>query len=131
MLTNYAKRYPLTLLAALAIVTLSLIPVPEIKPLEGVGLLDKWAHMLMYGGLVCIMWWEYLRNHKRLNAGRLFVCAFLAPILLGGMLELAQRYLTTCRSGEWLDFVANTTGVVLATLLSLAVAHLMKKTRKS
>ncbi|MCR4920582.1 MAG: VanZ family protein [Bacteroidaceae bacterium] len=127
MITFHAKRYPLTLLVALAIILLSLIPVPEIKPLEGVSLLDKWAHMLMYGGLVCIIWWEYLRNHERLDTGRLFVCAFLAPILMGGMLELAQRYLTTCRSGEWLDFAANTTGVVLATLLGIAAAYLMKK----
>lgn len=129
MLTIYAKRYPLSLLVALVITTLSLIPIPEVKPLENVSLLDKWVHMLMYGTLCCIIWWEYLRSHERLNVWRLTVGAFLIPILMGGMMELAQRYLTTCRSGEWLDVLANSTGVVLATLIGIGMAWGMKKKR--
>lgn len=31
-------------------------------------------------------------------------------------MELGQAYLTTYRSGDWLDFAANSTGVVLAFL---------------
>ena len=49
------------------------------------------------------------------------VFAFLAPIAMGGLLELAQLHLTTCRSGEWLDFVANTIGVCLGCLGGLAM----------
>jgi hypothetical protein len=43
------------------------------------------------------------------------------------MMELAQRYLTTCRSGEWLDVLANSTGVVLATLIGIGMACAMKR----
>ena len=127
MLTIYTKRYPLALLTALAIAILSVIPIPEVKKLENVSLLDKWVHMLMYGTLCCIIWWEYLRSHERLNARRLAVGAFLTPILMGGVLELVQCYLTTCRSGEWLDFLANSTGVVLATLIGIGMAWGMGK----
>ena len=127
MLTNYIKRYPLSLITALVIVTLSLIPIPEVKPLENVSLLDKWVHMLMYGALCCIIWWEYLRSHERLNVCRLVIGAFLMPILMGGMLELAQRYLTICRSGEWFDVLANSTGVAIATLAGIGMARLKKK----
>ena len=36
---------------------------------------------------------------------------------MSGLLELMQAYLTTCRSGEWLDFAANCVGVALAALV--------------
>lgn len=39
------------------------------------------------------------------------------PILMSGVIELAQEYCTEARSGEWADFAANSTGVVLAALL--------------
>ena len=42
---------------------------------------------------------------------------------MGGILELMQAYLTTCRSGEWLDFVANTIGVCLGTVLGLLMKN--------
>jgi hypothetical protein len=38
---------------------------------------------------------------------------------MSGLLELLQRYCTTNRSGEWLDFAANSTGVTLAVPLGL------------
>ena len=43
--------------------------------------------------------------------------AIIAPILMSGVIELAQEYCTEARSGEWADFAANSTGVVLAALL--------------
>ena len=58
------RRYPLALMAAAAIAVLSLIPIPEVKPMAEVPLADKWVHMLMYGTLCCLIWWEYLRNHQ-------------------------------------------------------------------
>jgi len=46
--------------------------------------------------------------------------AFLAPVAMGGMVELAQAYCTAGhRSGDWLDFLANSLGVVLGTFLGL------------
>jgi hypothetical protein len=40
------------------------------------------------------------------------------------LLELAQEHLTTCRNGDWIDFIANTIGVLLALPVGL---FLMKK----
>ena len=36
-------------------------------------------------------------------------------------MELAQAYLTTYRSGDWWDFVANSIGVVIGVVLGLAM----------
>lgn len=123
---SYLRRYPLSHFVLAVVITLSLIPVPEIPQLEDISLLDKWAHFLMYGGTCLVIWWEYLRQHTTLSWPRIIVGAMLLPATLGGLLELAQKYLTTCRSGDVLDFVANCIGVALAALLVLAFIRLHK-----
>jgi len=121
MLRLYLHRYPLACFLAVAIVLLSLLPMPEIRMAEDVPLADKWTHMVMYGVLTLAIWYDYRRSHRKRNAWKLLLFAFLAPIAMGGVLELMQAYLTTCRSGEWLDFVANTIGVCLGTILGLLI----------
>lgn len=116
MLYQYLRRYPVTLLVVLAIVLLSLLPMPDLKVGENVPLADKWTHMVMYGTLTLAIWFDYKRSHRHYVAWRLFFFAFLAPIVMGGILELMQANLTSCRSGEWLDFVANTIGVCIGTI---------------
>ncbi len=123
MLTYYIKRYPLSLLTVVAIVILSLAPIPEVKMLENVSLADKWTHMIMYAGLSSVIWFEYLRSHAGISAARLLLAAFVCPVVLGGLLELAQAYLTTYRSGEWLDAVADTIGALAGQFVGLAMAH--------
>ena len=119
MIKDYLHRYPFTLLAAAAITVASLVPVPEVKLAEDVPLVDKWVHMIMYGALTLIIWVEYLRQHRTPKWGRLILLGVIAPIAMSGLIELMQAYLTTCRSGEWLDFIANTIGVALGTILGL------------
>jgi len=126
MKATYPKRYPLSNIVATAIVILSLIPIPEVPQLENISLLDKWVHMVMYGGLCVVIWWEYLRQHRSIHWRRALVGAVLLPVALGGGLELAQKYLTTCRSGEWLDFLANSVGVVLAALVAVILARVCR-----
>ena len=127
MLHKYLCRYPIALLLAVGIVLLSLLPIPEIKLAEEVPLADKWTHMVMYGVLTLAIWFDYRRSHRHYNARKLLVFAFLAPIAMGGILELMQAYLTTCRSGEWLDFVANTIGVCLGTIVGILIMKSAKK----
>ncbi len=115
--TNHIKKYPLTTLLLVVIVFLSLYPFQEIRILDGVPLADKWTHMVMYGGLCLILWIEYLWNHKKISWGKVICWTLLAPIAFSGLMELCQTYLTTYRSGEWLDLLANTIGIVAAALI--------------
>jgi VanZ family protein len=99
---------------------------PE-TPLDDVKFIDKWTHLVMYGGTCSVLWIEYMRSHKTTgSAVKLFLLAWLAPILMSGLLELLQAYATTTRSGEWLDFAANSLGVTLGA----AVGLLLMKTYK-
>lgn len=119
MLLLYLRRYPVTLLLVLVIILLSLLPMPDIKAAKSVPLADKWTHMMMYAVLTLAIWFDYKRSHQQYDTLRLFFFAFLAPIAMGGTLELAQAYLTSCRSGEWLDLAANTIGVCIGTVFGL------------
>ena len=83
--------------------------------------------MVMYGVLTLAIWFDYRRSHRQYNARKLLVFAFLAPIAMGGILELMQAYLTTCRSGEWLDFVANTIGVCIGSAVGILTMKTAKK----
>ena len=113
------KRYVLSFLATIAVVVVSIIPFPEIKPLD-IVLFDKWVHFIMYGGLCCVYWFDFFRNgHKTQNYAKWILWIVIFPIALGGIMELCQKYLTTCRSGDWIDFIANSIGVALAIPLGL------------
>ena len=92
---------------------LSLTPFFPETPLDDVEFIDKWTHLVMYGGTSAVIWWEYLRNHRIINWHRLLWIAVVGMIVLGGVIELAQKYCTTTRSGEWLDFIADTVGVLI------------------
>ena len=105
------KRYFWSILISAIVIIISIIPIPEVPQLEGVPLMDKWVHFLMYGAVACCVWYDYYRNRKDKKITKNSVFWTLAyPILLGGLLELWQNYLTTCRSGEWLDLFADSIG---------------------
>ncbi len=126
MKASYLKRYPLTHLTAAAIIILSLAPLPEVPQLKNLTLADKWAHFIMYGGLCLVIWGEYLRQHSKRSALRLLVGAVILPAAMSGILELMQEHCTTVRNGDWLDFVANCIGVLLAAAIGLMVSRVYR-----
>ena len=56
------RRYFLSILIILAVVVLSLAPMPEFPKLGDIPLWDKWVHFVMYGGMCSVLWFDYLRN---------------------------------------------------------------------
>lgn len=120
MLTKTLKNYPLSLICTLAITILSLAPIGAPEVAQDVPFFDKWAHFVMYGGLSFLL---FLESHKRPITLPLAISLLLYACLLGGLMEIGQATLTTYRSGEWLDFVADSIGV----LLGCPIALLAKK----
>ena len=112
----YLKKYPLTLVVIAIIFYLSFFKPPQ-TDMETIPGIDKLAHVCMYGGLCVIVWIEYLYKHSSVNRLRMFAGGVLLPILLSGIIELLQTYCTEHRGGDWLDFAANSLGVILATLV--------------
>ena len=112
-------HYPLSVLCIALIGVLSLTPFFPETPLDDVAFIDKWTHMVMYGGTCSVIWWEYLRSHRRIDRLRLLLWAVAGMVMLGGLMELMQAYCTTTRSGEWLDFWADSLGVLVGTGIGL------------
>jgi len=116
---KYVRRYPLSVVFIFIVWVLSLMPFFPETGLEGVPFIDKWTHFLMYGSTCTVIWWEYVRQHQKYDAKRLFTWAWLMPIIMSGILELLQEYATTTRRGEWLDFMANSTGVTIGAAIGI------------
>ena len=109
---------------------LCFIDVPE-TPLDNVSLIDKWVHIVMYGGTCAVIWLEYLLKHKKLSPSRLLVFAVIAPVAMSGVIELLQAYCTGGRrSGDWMDFAANTVGVILGAGVGILLAWWRAKAGK-
>lgn len=130
-IVHFVSRYPLSILCVVLIWILSLMPFFPETPFDQVEFIDKWTHLVMYGGTCSVIWWEYLRNHQILDGEKLFFYAWLCPVLMSGLLELLQEYCTFGhRNGDWLDFAANTMGVTLGALIGLLMYQLWFKRKR-
>lgn len=121
------RKYPLTISCICIIWILCFCTMPK-TPLDDVSFIDKWVHICMYGGTCGVMWIEYLRRHKKANISRLLVFAWFLPIVMSGVIELLQAYCTGGRrSGDWLDFAANSTGATLAFIFGILLVRYLAK----
>ncbi len=123
---QFIRKYPLSLLVIAAILFLSLANPPKTK-LDDISNIDKLAHVCMYCGLELMVWFEYLHHHSTLFWFKIILLGILFPIVLGGLMEIAQMELTQGRSGEWADFIADTIGVVIGVAIGyLALRRLIR-----
>ena len=129
-LYQIVKKYPLASLCIITIWVLSLTPFFPETPLDDVDFIDKWVHIVMYGGTFTVLWIEYILKHRHADYEKLFFWAWLMPIVMSGILELLQEYCTFGhRSGDWLDLAANATGVTLAAVIGIVVLLTRKEKR--
>jgi len=127
---EYIKKQPLSIVLIVVIWVVCMIPFPE-TPLDNISFIDKWTHFAMYGTLTFIIQLEYGRRRKTIDWRRFCVLGIVAPIIMGGLVELAQAYLTNgVRSGDWLDFVANSTGVAIGCLIGIPLARFLSSRNK-
>ncbi|MBQ6652836.1 MAG: VanZ family protein [Prevotella sp.] len=130
---SLARRYPFSSALIVLIWVLCLLPFFPETPLSHVKLIDKWTHIVMYIGLCVVIWGEYLwrRGKKKPNCQHLFLYGFVAPALMGGLIELVQAYCTGGhRSGEWMDWVADVAGVVVGCLIGMLLAACRAKAKR-
>lgn len=142
-MTYSPRSYPLTWLVVLAIHVLCLMPVPE-TPLDGIAFIDKWTHLVMYGGLCLTIWYEVFLHHgmkplihlnqvktETLNWRHLRIGALYLPTFLGAYIEVLQATCTNgTRSGDVIDWLADTLGVLIAWGVAWMVIRGIRKVRK-
>ncbi|MFM1808226.1 MAG: hypothetical protein RLZZ242_951 [Bacteroidota bacterium] len=101
-------------LYATCIAALSLINIGEVDWLptffDG---FDKLVHFCFYLGFSVLLAQAFLEGFIELPKRVLQFWVFGYGLLYGGLIELAQMWLTTFRQADWNDFIANTIGVLV------------------
>ena len=124
-----ARRYPFSTAFTALIWLICLVPIGQ-TPLGDVYLGDKWAHMIMYLLLSVVIAVEYTKRNKCFSLSHFLFAILAFPIITGGLIELAQAYLTFGnRSGEWLDWFSDCLGSLAASIICtpLAKCHAREK----
>ena len=125
-LTKWIRRHPISVILILVIWYLSLFTPPKTE-LANVRFSDKWAHLLMYGSLAFVLWMEDWRVRKASPSMPRALALYIGPVAMSGLIELAQAYCTTDRSGDWLDLAANAIGALAGIVLSGMLTRKMRK----
>ena len=122
-LTKWIRRHPISVILILVIWYLSLFTPPKTE-LANVRFIDKWAHLLMYGSLAFVLWMEDWRVRKASPSMPRALALYIGPVAMSGLIELAQAYCTTDRSG---DLAANAIGALAGIVLSGMLTRKMRK----
>ncbi len=120
---NYVIRYKFSLLLALIIVLLSLLPDKNIPNASFINLpfLDKLVHLGMYGSLGLVALFELRCKQNCLRPVlRLLFLLFLLSLLM----EILQALIIPSRAAEWLDLAANFLGLVGASLAWMLIRRI-------
>ena len=114
LLTQFINRYwiQLSLAMLVAITALSLHPLDNLPEAPGS---DKTHHLIAYAALA---YPASLRKPKRWQA----IITIFA--LYSGLIELIQPHVN--RYGEWMDFLANISGLIIGIALAYLIDKLMK-----
>lgn len=102
----------LAIVATIIIAVLSLSAVPKLN--LGIKSGDKYLHFIAYLGL-SILWYFALKD--KINKKLFKILVPLGLIFYGIILEGLQSGLTTYRTGDVYDALANTTGVIVGLVL--------------
>lgn len=136
-LKDFTAAYAFSILLNVVVWIICLIPVPE-TPLDNVSMIDKWTHIVMFLTMTLVLLVEHIRHEKkaglpalelRLSSMRfLFSYCWIIPSAMGGLIELAQAYLTNgVRSGDFRDFLADMLGAAVGVVIGIPVVRILSR----
>ncbi|MGW8314007.1 MAG: hypothetical protein ACWGNV_00290 [Bacteroidales bacterium] len=108
---NYIFQYKFTILLAMLIALLSLLPDSSLPhpSLFSFRYFDKFVHISMYTAIGFVALLECrCRDHCR----KAHVLILLGVFMLSALIEVLQATLVASRAAEWLDLAANGFGLV-------------------
>jgi VanZ family protein len=109
---------------AFVILVLSILPSKDISSISLLNFehLDKIAHLFVYFVLVFLLIWGFKKQYKYIGFRYYGVpIAFAIALSYGLLLEVIQTLFFSYRTGDLLDFVANTIGSLLGSICYIIV----------
>ena len=94
------------------------------EPLPKVGIsdFDKFVHFIMFLTVSGVVYFEnsgYFR--RKISLWKIINFSFFFPVIYSGLIELGQEYLTSTRSGDWMDFWFNVVGAFVGLMICLLI----------
>jgi len=112
---RYLFQYKFSILLAIVIALLSLAPSSSfpVSSVYNIPYIDKIVHILMYApfGFVALM-----ESRCRLQCSRLHFFILLGIFLVSALIEVLQATVVLTRGAEWVDLLANFSGIVASYL---------------
>ncbi|MEN8201735.1 MAG: VanZ family protein [Bacteroidota bacterium] len=108
---SYVFRYKFTILLAILIVLLSLVPSSSIPSsrIFNIPYLDKLIHFSMYASIGFVALMESRCRQKCLLPHSVLILAIFA---MSAMIEILQATVVATRAAEWFDLLANFSGLI-------------------
>jgi len=114
------KHYHKTVLLTFVILFLSLYNFEDVYQVaQKIPYADKYVHSIMYFGITIVFLFEHYIETWKMNK-KDYVMNFY-PLILGGVIEIIQGVFTESRSGNWYDFIADLSGILIANILFLMI----------
>ncbi len=113
----------LAIFSTVILAVLSLISVPKLSLGLNLKSPDKYLHVLAYFGLSFI-WFLALSKKLKTNISKFAL--ILSIFIYGIILEALQGELTSYRTADWLDVIANTVGILIAALFFKSITRWLK-----
>ena len=126
---NFIFHYWKSIIIISIILYLSFAPPSTFKEVPSFENEDKLVHLLMYGGLTCILIFDFRQFVKRYRIPRFsfgLICIIL-PVLLGGAVEILQPMYFAPRSASWFDFLFDFIGVIIGWIFMDVFKNIVKK----
>ena len=98
----------------IAYVSLLREPRVTLPPITGA---DKWVHGVMYLVLALVMMWDNKKVGLKTSYSWVIVVLFSA--IFGGFIEVLQEQFFYPRTGDWMDWLADCIGVIVAIIVWL------------
>jgi len=120
------KKYKFSFLVALIILYLSLTNSHTFDkvPAFNIPHFDKMVHFAMYFGLTLMI---IIESRKSISGLRHLLTICLIPLFFGILIEIMQYSLTSTRSANFYDGVADFTGILVAVMIFYFIKPLKKE----
>lgn len=111
------KRGWLPVIASIAVVWVSLIPLPFLPEIKFIPV-DKVGHLLAFFILALLYLWAFDSKEGFSKSGfsKNWI-TFIITAVIGAIIELLQHYLPINRYGDWFDFFFDIGGIIIAIII--------------
>lgn len=119
------KAYIPAIIWVFIILFLSGYPGSEL-PKIAIWQIDKFGHIIMYGTLSFLLLFPFVKQFLAHNKWfKISLLVILSCVLYGGLMEILQNNIFINRSGNWIDFMANTIGAIMGAVLFYSLLKIL------